>query len=91
MITYKEYLAYIRDNPNGYWFKRKIYGWGWTPANKKGWAVIGIYTALAVLLAVTQTTNMFVVPFILLTVLLIVVCYKTGEKPKWMWGKENKS
>lgn len=28
---FKNYLDYIRDNPHGYWFKRKLYGWGWTP------------------------------------------------------------
>ncbi len=25
----KKYLNYIKDNPEHYWFKAKIYGWGW--------------------------------------------------------------
>ena len=28
---FKNYLDYIRDNPKGYWFKRKPFGYGWTP------------------------------------------------------------
>ncbi len=36
----KEYIAYLKDNPQGYWFKRKLYGWGWTPAKWQGWVVV---------------------------------------------------
>jgi hypothetical protein len=32
MKLFKEYTDYLKDNPQGYWFKRKLYGWGWTPA-----------------------------------------------------------
>ena len=28
----KEYIAYLKDNPQGYWFKARLYGWGWAPA-----------------------------------------------------------
>ncbi len=30
----------------------------------------------------------FVAVALLLTIALIIVCYMTGEKPKWQWGKE---
>ena len=33
MINFKEY---IRNNPKGYWFKRKLYGWGWFPVKWEG-------------------------------------------------------
>ena len=42
----KEYVSYLKDNPNGYWFKRKLYGWGWTPATWQGWFAIGVYVLL---------------------------------------------
>jgi len=36
----KEYIAYLKDNPQGYWFKAKLYGWGWDPAIWQGWLVL---------------------------------------------------
>ena len=27
MALFKKYLDYVNDNPKGYWFKRKLYGW----------------------------------------------------------------
>lgn len=90
----KKYINYLKDNPEGYWFKRKLYGWGWTPVKWQGWAVIGVYVGLLVLLASTlepKTTDkeaslMFVLPLIILTVALIRICYKKGESPRWQWG-----
>ncbi len=90
----KEYLNYLRDNPEGYWFKRKLYGWGWTPATWQGWSIIFLYLVLVILLALTIDKNSpgkevmftFVLPVVLLTIALIRVCYRKGEKPKWQWG-----
>ncbi len=30
----------VRNGKSEIWFKRKTYGWGWTPANAKGWAAL---------------------------------------------------
>lgn len=77
------------------WFKRKIYGWGWTPATWQGWAIIGIFTGVVITLAMridsnTEPTNAelanFFLPLFGLTVLLLVITYLTGEKPRWQWG-----
>ena len=91
----KEYKEYIKDNPEGYWFKRKLYGWGWTPARWQGWVVLLVYVVsiLKISLIVDYTSHsvsdtligMFV-PFILLTALLFYICYKKGEAPRWQWG-----
>jgi len=78
------------------WFKRKTYGWGWTPTTKEGWFVIFIYIILVLLFACTIDKNspakevIFtgILPITLLTVTLIRICYKKGEKPKWSWGPE---
>ena len=43
MNIFKKYSEYLRDNPEGYWFKRKLYGWGWTPARWQGWVVLVVY------------------------------------------------
>lgn len=95
MSIFKDYKDYVRDNPEGYWFKRKWYGWGWTPARWQGWAVIGVWFVLVLGLSLTLDEDSpnrevfftFVLPLILLTLTLIRICYKKGEKPHWQWGK----
>ncbi len=96
---FKKYIQYLKDNPEHYWFKRKIWGWGWVPATQEGWAVIGLYILAIALLAFTlhknspahEVTFNFVVLVLLLTVLIVAVCYKKGEKPKWQWGFNKKN
>jgi hypothetical protein len=90
----KDYIEYIQDNPKKLWFKRKLYGWGWTPATWQGWLTIGIYVVLIVAFALTVDKNSStkeaiftdILPIIFLTFALICICYKKGEKPKWQWG-----
>lgn len=90
----KEYLAYLHDNPQGYWFKRKLYGWGWIPATWQGWLVLAGYLAVIVICSffvdqhatVEDVLYTFLLPVFLLTALLFGVCYKKGEPPRWQWG-----
>ncbi len=84
----------LQDNLVHYWFKAKLYGWGWTPARWQGWLVIAVWLVLVLLFAFTIDENsptrevVFtgILPIFFLTVLLIRICYKTGEKPRWQWG-----
>lgn len=84
------------------WFKRKLYGWGWTPSSWEGWAVIllymilvlGIPLGLAFFFDADEYPNnevwfalAAILSPILLTVLLVWISYKKGEKPKWQWGE----
>lgn len=95
MNLIKEQIEYLKDNPQNLWFKRKLYGWGWTPAKWQGWAVIGVYVAAVALFALTideastgrEIIFTCVLPITLLTVTLIRICYKKGEKPRWQWGE----
>lgn len=77
------------------WFKRKTYGWGWTPTTWQGWVVIAIYVLLITPIFFYSDNNSHsasdtllgaVLPFIVLTSGLIFICYKKGESPKWQWG-----
>jgi hypothetical protein len=75
------------------WFKRKTYGWGWTPANAAGWiitlAFIGIvlvYPVLAELKYFPFREEIFWVILAPATAVLIAVCYWKGESPRWSWG-----
>jgi len=98
MNIFKNYIAYLKDNPEGYWFKRKLYGWGWVPVKWQGWGIIFIFVLCILLSALNlgkfptdSDAVWFVAKIILSVILLFVICYKKGEKPKWQWGGENKN
>lgn len=90
------YVRYAQDNPKNLWFKRKMFGWGWTPVTWQGWAVIAVYALAMIAFAFTIDENSptrevfftFIFPATLLTVLLIRICYRKGESPRWQWGKD---
>jgi hypothetical protein len=97
---FKKYIEYYKDNPKGYWFKRKLYGCGWTPVKWQGLAVILIFIAFILwnglsLSAVEEPTDSmlfwFFAKLIVSLVILLVICYKKGEKPCWQWGLPNKN
>ena len=94
-MTIKELTKYLKDNPNKYWFKRKIYGWGWVPVTWQGWLVIGIFIIYLILTSMVLDSNSeptstdliwFFLKTFLAVVVVILICYKKGEKPKWKWG-----
>ena len=73
-----------------FWFKRKLYGWGWYPSTWQGLAI----TLMSILIFVFFWTNLMLGKNILIDIVAIVVdfiallliCYKKGEKPRWQWG-----
>jgi uncharacterized membrane protein len=95
---FQDYLNYLKDNPKGYWFKAKIFGWGWVPVKWQGWAVVLVYLILILAFGLTldekstdrEVMFTFVLPIVLLTATLIRICYKKGEKPHWQWGLPKK-
>jgi hypothetical protein len=98
----KEYINYLKDNPQGYWFKAKLYGWGWMPAKWQGWLAVLVYIALILALVFTREKDIpgnpdsgsnfltLAVPIIVLTILFLIIAYKKGEKPRWQWGLSKK-
>lgn len=93
-----KYIDYYKNNPEGYWFKRKLYGYGWVPVKWQGWVTIGVWLLLVIVFSLTidesspprEVIFTFVMPTVLLTGLLIRICYKKGEKPRWQWGLHEK-
>ncbi len=80
------------------WFKRKKYGYGWVPSSWEGWFVIVLYILFLILKfenadipprTFNDTIFGIVVPMVVATIILLVVCYVKGEKLKWMWGDDN--
>lgn len=97
MNTMKKYIAYLKDNPKGYWFKRKLYGWGWTPVTWQGWLVILGFVAALIVIAVHNKYQLaaghplhFIVEIVIAVVVLLIICQNTGEKLKWQWGVSKK-
>jgi catechol 2,3-dioxygenase-like lactoylglutathione lyase family enzyme len=80
---------------NKLWFRRKTYGWGWTPITWEGWAIsIG---AIALPLLIRLVTKLIglekpaqyfytysSIPLIFMG--LTLICFRYGEKPRWQWG-----
>lgn len=91
----KRYFEYLKDNPERYWFKRKLFGWGWTPATWQGWAVLLGFVALIMLNfrridvhshSASDTLINFIPQTVILTLVLLAICCLTGERPRWQWG-----
>ncbi len=81
------------------WFRRKTYGWGWQPATWQGWLAVAVFIAAVFLNfyridsashSASDTLINFVPETFILSLALILVCYLTGEKPRWQWGKKSK-
>lgn len=77
-----------------YWFPAKRYGWGWgVPCAWQGWAVLISYLALVFggipLIHAVHGAVAYLVYVAALSVALTVICWVTGEPPRWRWGKRD--
>jgi len=95
MNKLSQYIKYIKDNPEGYWFKAKPYGYGWTPATREGFIVLGLFVIALLgnafrLEYYYGSGDAFAIRVIYQTVILVgiltLIAVRTGEKPKWKWG-----
>ena len=90
----KEYIQYLKDNPQDYWFKRKLYGWGWTPVKWKGWLVILIGVAFFVVgmyvAEIDDAPGVAVLGFVIMITFILFFGFWKGEKPRWQWGLPKK-
>jgi hypothetical protein len=80
------------------WFKARAFGWGWTPVSFEGWAVLIAFLALVAAgtgvfiyelragADVRAANLLFMAGLALLVGLLILICWLTGERPRWRWG-----
>ncbi len=94
----RKYLRYFAENPEKYWFKRKRYGWGWVPVRWEGWLVVLLYIVAMTSLvtdidahahSMSDALINLVFPFFAGTSFLTLICYATGETPRWQWGDDH--
>ena len=79
-------------HPSRYWFPAKLYGWGWGLPNAwQGWVVYACYAvataALFYFVPPRAYGSLHALLFILLTVVLVIICWLKGEPSRWRWGK----
>ena len=74
------------------WFPAKTRGWGWgLPIKWQGWVVVAVYLFMLIggqfYLMPVFGHWVFLCYLIFLSVVLVLVCWAKGEKPKWRSGK----
>ncbi|HLD12313.1 MAG TPA: hypothetical protein VJB87_01835 [Candidatus Nanoarchaeia archaeon] len=70
------------------WFKAKCFGWGWYPCSWQGWLVLLLFVATLISLSwmVVPGSWMWFLLLIIIVGLLMIICFLTGERPRWRWG-----
>lgn len=90
--TWRNFIEYMKDNPEDYWFKRKLYGWGWVPVKWQGWiiVVLGVFIFVAgiYIAEIDDAPGAAMIGFLIMIALFVFFGYKKGEKPKWSWGRD---
>lgn len=78
------------SEPQQYWFRARRHGWGWgLPSSRPGWVFFLLW--LAALLAGLVLLGFYpallrVMYLAVMTLVLVIVCYRKGEPPSWRWG-----
>jgi len=87
---FRRFIAYYKNNPEGYWFKRKLYGWGWVPVKWQGWLVIAVSIAIMFLGIyigeIDDAPGVALLGIVVAIALVFGFSYWKGERPKWQWG-----
>ncbi len=78
-------------NPRGYWFKRRRYGWGWTPASPQGWLALAVFVgALMLPKVIMGEDSQKGIPGKIwrwgLSAGFLAFVSTRGPKPRWRWG-----
>lgn len=94
------YNRSMNDNKNqNYWFKRRRYGYGWTPVTWQGWLTVILFLVVilsgaVMLLKDTPRNTVSAEVFVFLAFLAIAtalaagISLMKGPKPKWRWGSK---
>lgn len=90
--AHRFYRAIMNAQRPAYWFKAKRYGWGWgLPLTWQGWSVFILWPVALMVggrYLVPRHLYAFLTFALVMACLLIGICYKTGEPPRWRWGDD---
>lgn len=67
-----------------YWFTAKRYGWGWQPATWEGWLTLFVWILCLSFFVTSTPPN--ILGILASVLVLLLVCWKKGETPRWQWG-----
>ena len=74
------------------WFKARMFGLGWYPSSKEGWAIMFISVLIIILsgwiinqlnLSIRNKIIYLILIILLVCIILSYISYKRGEKPFW--------
>jgi CDP-diglyceride synthetase len=76
-----------------YWFPAKTRGWGWGPPKTwEGWVVLVVFILVVSYISIVyppdRSPYIFPLGIVSSVIVLIIVCWITGEPPSWRWGKK---
>lgn len=78
-----------------YWFKRRRYGWGWTPVSREGWLVVAGFVAALVIPAILIDDRLedsgwwlggWFAWLAICVIGMFVVTRRHAPPGKWRWG-----
>jgi len=79
-------------------FKRKRYGYGWTPVTLGGWVLVTLFIAFILLwslimLPSTKTVTLeqevvFFTGLIIIITLMLLIIRRFAPRGKWRWGRK---
>ena len=84
----------MQEKKKEIWFPAMKYGYGWgLPVTWQGWVVMLAYILLMTAGGLWLTGKPFLFVFfplyvIVLSAVLIYICWKKGEKPDLRWGRK---
>ena len=83
----------MEENEKDIWFPAQKYGFGWgLPVKWQGWIVFLVYLIIIaagiVFIDYAENRIFFYVYCSIPTDILILICWKKGEKAKWRWGNK---
>lgn len=73
---------------NKYWFRKRKYGWGWTPSTWEGWLITLIFLCVYLYVALTMSDEavaeegmfrILFLPLLALVILFLAIVWKKGE------------
>lgn len=82
----------MMETDQRYWFRAKRYGWGWgLPISWQGWTVFVLWSAalfLPIRYLLPRSLPVHLIFVLFMVLLLVGICYKKGEPPRWRWGDQ---